>query len=158
MIKINKALRLLVFIFIIININSCYVVDPTLSCSSFKINVRFESITNIDLTGDSVNLPYTKYDKDSIRYIVESIFDTTNILTPDIANIPNININEYSLIYRFDGKTGTYKVIYHLNSIDRDTLVVNINDTEHDKIKIYHNNSYLGILNDQCNAILNIIK
>lgn len=145
MIKINKALRLLVYLFIIININSCYVVDPPQSCSHFNITVSFISPIGVDLTGDSTK----RYNRDSIQYYIQSTFDTTILANPTISKINSFN--EYTITYNHGNAYGHYNLIFILNEVENDTININVLDGTH--IEYFYKNSLIKKESGECGSL-----
>jgi len=150
-------------LFIIISISACSFFigctsgpNPIVPCDSiyFEITIK-DKITNVDLTGDSIVLPNIKYNKDSIRYLVESNIDTTLYLKPNITKSGFYNI--YSFNYFLGNKVGLFKVILSLNQIEKDTLVVDVQSNN--KHNFYFKDSLLSTNNSNCGFLkYNILK
>ena len=130
-------------------------------CNSFYLNTGFiDSISGNDLTGDSVYLPLARYNKDSIRYMVLSQYDTTDLLKPVVKKAGFYNV--YSFLYQFSlapqAKYGEYKIIYFLNSSDKDSVFVSVINNNQDYIEVYKGNELLGTLGDECQFTVTIKK
>jgi hypothetical protein len=131
------------------------------TCKEFTITTIFiDSVSGHDLTGDSVALPFARYNKDSIRYMILSVFDTTDMLHPIITKVGLAN--NYTINYHFadnyQTNFGEYKIIYYLNTIDRDSITVKVLNNNQDNINVYKVNNLLGTLGDECQYNVTIKK
>lgn len=131
-----KTYRILYTIFTVFII-SCNI-DPIeqVYCRNFKLEAEFiDSITGMDITGDSINLPTIRYDKDSIRYKIVSEEDSSDFLVPTITKGTNF------LVYTFNGfniskNTNAYTMIMYYNENESDSLFITISKSG--EIEIFH--------------------
>ena len=142
----------IIFISLICLISCGTVTDPALNCNSFKLTILMKDAAQRNIVSDSV-FSFIKYDKDSIKYKVESEFDTTDILTPIFTGdlFYAININ-----YKFNNNFSIYNIIYILNSTERDTISINIKHGY--TIEYYYKNALIKKQDDGCGYLDYIIK
>lgn len=156
-----KKLIYLLLLFSIVYISSCGNKeckngDCIGYCNELTLNIKYTDSLGNNLVGDSINqTDFIKYNKDSIKYFVSSIYDTTPVLSPIIFG--NVNIYTISIKYLFSN-LGEYNVTILLNSIDKDTISINTNDARKDNINISHNNVIIENLGYDCTKNITIIK
>ena len=121
-----KANRILYVIFIIFIISCNSGGHPDIFCPFFTLQSAFkDSITGMDITGDSINLPTIRYNKDSIRYKIVSEEDSSEYLFPIVTK--GSWSNEYTFNgFNINNNTNRYTMIIYYNENELDSLFITI--------------------------------
>lgn len=128
-------------------------------CPFFKIEAEFiDSITGMDITGDSINLPTIRYNKDSIRYKIVSEEDSTDYLFPIVTK--GSRSNEYTFNgFNNNKNTNKYNMIIYYNENELDSLFITI--SKEGVIEIFHTENLkirTGTPRSDCSSFLIIGK
>jgi len=125
--------------------------DPIANCNSVILKTTFiDSANGRDLIGDTSS----RYNKDSIKYIISSVYDTTDIQKITVNQVGLYN--ECSLKYTFGYNYGYYKVIFLLNATESDTISFNVIDDY--TIEYSYKNTVLRKGNYDCAPLSHTIK
>ena len=151
----KKLFALLVLFSIITLFYSCNKPDPIEDCSIIKMDIKFIDSLGNDATGDSINLPLIRFNKDSIRCQIVSSFDTTNFNVLEINKVGFYN--EYTLKYYFGRKYGLYHIVFKFNEFEKDTISVQVIDKY--KLEYYFKNELIKLEDGNCGYLnYSIIK
>lgn len=153
--KVYRILYIIIPVFII----SCNSGGHLDFCPTYKLQSAFtDTITGFDITGDSINLPTIRYNKDSIRYKIVSEEDSTEYLFPIVTK------GSWSYEYTFNGfnvnkNTNRYTMIIYYNENELDSLFITI--PKEGVVEIFHTENLklrTGTPRSECSSFLIIGK
>lgn len=132
---------------LVLLLSFCKPVGDKAQCYSIDLDTRIiNKELGTDATGDSLDPPYIKYNKDSIRCQVITVYDTTSILIPEIKRdgISYIYRIRYNLrSFDVSQRSGMYKLIFYFNSVEKDSIIVHVKTSRFYDFDIYRNDSLL---------------
>jgi hypothetical protein len=113
-----------------------------LGCYDVVLLTSFESkYYSSDATGDSLNPPFVRYYKDSIRYQIVVANDTSEFFKPEIERKGSLNF--YKFYLKFNTNSQNHDLIVHFNSKDKTTLSIKVSDYRFLNPKLFQNDSLI---------------